>query len=117
MTTPTQPAATPAATPAPKPAPASNVPFAIGGLTIALSGVAHFIVPGLFRWITKLIFVDADRAVRINGASETAIGVAIAVPKTRIVGFVGLGLYSAHLGLSTLKAAKRFVTPKKKVDA
>lgn len=69
------------------------------GVMIAVSGLAHFATPTLFNWISKSFFPeDTETWVRVNGAAETAIGVAIAEPKTRTWGIIGLCGYSLYLG-------------------
>lgn len=71
------------------------------GAGIALTGMAHFIAPKIFVPITEGAFPDdTDKWIKVNGASETAIGLAIAAPATRKLGFAGLGVYTAWLGLN-----------------
>lgn len=80
----------------------------LAGVALALTGVAHFVLPALFRRPTGLIFPDDPaRAVRINGTSETLIGAAIAYPKTRRAGLGALAIYSAYLAASGIKAVTR----------
>ncbi|MBI5311323.1 MAG: hypothetical protein HZB14_09925 [Actinobacteria bacterium] len=77
------------------------------GVGIAVTGVAHFIAPKLFVPITKGAFPeDTGKWIKRNGASETAIGVAIAAPATRKLGFAGLGVYSAWLGWRGARALR-----------
>lgn len=69
------------------------------GITLAILGVAHFIVPERFRGLTSVAFSEnIDDAITQNGAIETAVGTAIAFSKTRKVGFLGLGAYLTWLG-------------------
>jgi len=77
----------------------------IGGIGLAATGVAHFVAPGLFHGITAAAFPDdTAKAIQVNGAAETLIGTAIAIPKTRKAGFVGLGLYGAYLAANAVRA-------------
>ncbi|MCF8608973.1 hypothetical protein L5G28_02175 [Gordonia sp. HY285] len=83
----------------------SNSLVTLAGVGLAATGVAHFVVPDAFRGITEAAFPDdAATALKINGGLETAIGTAIAVPQTRKIGFVGLGLYGAYLAVNIVKA-------------
>lgn len=71
------------------------------GIGLAATGAAHFVVPEAFEGITKLPFPKDTRAwISRNGATELAVGVAIANPKTRKFGLVGLGVYVAWLGVN-----------------
>lgn len=75
-----------------------NWPATIGGAGLAVTGASHFVVPELFRGITEPAFPDdPEQAMRINGAIETLVGAAIAVPRTRKIGVIGLGVYGAYL--------------------
>lgn len=74
------------------------------GIGTALVGIAHFIVPDQFRAATRIAFPDnTDEAIMQNGAIETALGAAIAVRKTRKLGFVGLLAYGGWLGFNASK--------------
>lgn len=80
--------------------------FELAGIGLAATGIAHFIAPGLFKAITKPAFPeDTDKWIMRNGASETAIGAAIALRSTRKLGFVGLGVYGAWLAFNGAKNA------------
>ncbi|WP_336793118.1 hypothetical protein [Gordonia malaquae] len=69
------------------------------GVLIAASGVAHFVVPSVFVFISRWLFPkDTKTMVQINGAAETAIGVAIVNRRTRVWGILGLLGYAAYLG-------------------
>ncbi|QRY63203.1 hypothetical protein JVX90_02860 [Gordonia sp. PDNC005] len=71
----------------------------VSGVVIAASGVAHFILPSVFVFISRWLFPkDTKTMVRINGAAETVIGVAIVNRRTRVWGFLGLLGYTAYLG-------------------
>lgn len=79
----------------------------LAGLGLAATGAAHFVAPQLFEPITKPVFPeDTSTWIKRNGASELAIGLAIAVPATRKLGLVGLAAYGAHLGARAAAAAK-----------
>ncbi|MGO3325079.1 hypothetical protein [Gordonia sp. (in: high G+C Gram-positive bacteria)] len=83
----------------------SNRLVTLAGAGLAATGVAHFAVPDAFRGITEAAFPDdTETALKINGGLETAIGAAIAVPQTRKIGFVGLGLYGAYLAVNFVNA-------------
>ncbi|MGA9869776.1 MAG: hypothetical protein WBQ44_01325 [Rhodococcus sp. (in: high G+C Gram-positive bacteria)] len=69
------------------------------GIGLAATGVAHFVVPEAFEGITKLPFPkDTREWINRNGATELAVGSAIAYPKTRKLGLIGLGAYVGWLG-------------------
>jgi uncharacterized membrane protein len=69
------------------------------GLALAGTGVAHFVRPELFEDITKAAFAgDTRQHTYTNGGLETAIGLGIAVQKTRKLAVVGLLVYGAYLG-------------------
>ncbi|WP_338886489.1 hypothetical protein [Rhodococcus sovatensis] len=71
------------------------------GLGLAATGAAHFVVPEAFEGITKRPFPkDTREWISRNGATELAVGAAIAYPKTRTIGFVGLGAYVGWLGFN-----------------
>lgn len=69
------------------------------GIVLAATGAAHFVVPEAFEKITELPFPKDTRAwISRNGATELAVGAAIAYPKTRKVGLFGLAAYVLWLG-------------------
>lgn len=71
------------------------------GIGLAATGAAHFVVPEAFEGITKRPFPRDTRTwISRNGATELAVGVAIAYPKTRKIGLLGLGTYVGWLGLN-----------------
>lgn len=73
--------------------------FRAGGVTLASTGVAHFVVPRPFVFITKPVFPeDTGKWVKVNGASETAIGLALMERRTRVIGVIGSLVYLAYLG-------------------
>ncbi|MDV7241675.1 MULTISPECIES: hypothetical protein [Rhodococcus] len=72
----------------------------LGGLAIAATGVAHFVAPQAFRGITTLVYPENTETWTFrNGVAETLIGIAIAVPRTRSLGWAGLAAYGAVLGM------------------
>ncbi|MFC8179784.1 hypothetical protein CH293_15585 [Rhodococcus sp. 14-2470-1b] len=69
------------------------------GIGLAATGAAHFVVPEAFEPITKRPFPKDTRDwITRNGATELVVGAAIAYPKTRKIGLVGLGAYVGWLG-------------------
>lgn len=69
------------------------------GIGLAATGAAHFVVPEAFEGITKRPFPkDTRQWISRNGATEVAVGAAIAYPRTRTIGLVGLGAYVGWLG-------------------
>jgi uncharacterized membrane protein len=82
----------------------STVP-ALVGLALAGTGVAHFIRPQLFEGITKAAFPkDTARNLKINGGLETALGLGLAVPKTRKLAIVGLLGYGGYLAVNVVRS-------------
>ncbi|WP_341267783.1 hypothetical protein [Gordonia malaquae] len=78
---------------------AADAGLRCGGVLIAASGVAHFIVPPVFVFISRWLFPkDTKTMVQINGAAETVIGVAIVNRRTRVWGILGLLGYLGYLG-------------------
>ena len=79
--------------------------FTLAGLGIAATGAAHFVAPELFRDLTKMAFPnDTEEWIKRNGATELALGLAVALPATRKLGFAGLGAYGAWLGFNGAKS-------------
>jgi len=77
------------------------------GLGLAATGIAHFVAPDAFVGITKNAFPnDTEEWVKRNGATETAIGVAMLLPKTRKLGVLGLLGYVGWLGFNAQNVAK-----------
>lgn len=77
----------------------------IAGIALAATGAAHFVAPDAFKVITEPIFPKDTRTWTYrNGASELAIGTAIAVPATRKVGLVALAGYVGFLGYRAVLA-------------
>ncbi|MBY6413698.1 hypothetical protein HQ346_18160 [Rhodococcus sp. BP-252] len=74
------------------------------GIGLAATGAAHFVVPEAFEGITKLPFPKDTRSwISRNGATELAVGTAIALPQTRKLGLVGLGAYVGWLGYNVAR--------------
>jgi uncharacterized membrane protein len=70
----------------------------LGGLTLAATGLAHFVRPQLFESVTAGAFpTDTRKHIYTNGGLETAIGLALAVPRTRKLGLAGLAGYGIYL--------------------
>ena len=71
----------------------------LAGLGVAGIGLAHFVSPQLFDSLTRLPFPRNTRQhTYIDGGIETALGLCLAVPKTRklaVVGTIGYGAYLA----------------------
>lgn len=76
------------------------------GFLIAGTGAAHFAVPDAFEEVTKVAFPDNTAEwVKRNGASETAIGLAMMLPATRKLGVLGLLGYTGWLGYNAVNTA------------
>ena len=70
----------------------------LAGLSLAAGGVAHFVKPQLFESITKSAFPkDTQKHLYTNGGIETALGLRLAVRKTRKLALVGTVGYVAYL--------------------
>ncbi|MGX9789406.1 hypothetical protein [Mycobacterium sp. MMS18-G62] len=68
------------------------------GLAVAGVGLAHFASPQLFDGITEQAFPNNSRQhLYINGGIETALGLGLAVPKTRPLAIAGTIGYLAYL--------------------
>jgi uncharacterized membrane protein len=76
----------------------------LAGLALAGTGVAHFVRPQLFDGITQQAFPsDSRKHLFINGGIETALGVGLAVPKTRRLAVVGAIGYVAYLAANVVR--------------
>lgn len=74
------------------------------GLGIAGFGLAHFVKPEAFESITATAFpTDTEQHLYIDGAAETVLGLALAAPKTRKLGAIGLLGYGGYLAANVLK--------------
>ncbi|MEU5879357.1 hypothetical protein [Spirillospora sp. NPDC047279] len=72
------------------------------GIVLAATGAAHFAAPKAFEPISKLAFPqDTQTWIKRNGATELALGVALAIDRTRKAGLVGTAVYTAWLGART----------------
>ncbi|MGB3485498.1 MAG: hypothetical protein WBB07_25190 [Mycobacterium sp.] len=76
------------------------------GLTLAATGVSHFVKPELFESITAQAFPENTRQnIYINGGIETAIGLGLLSAKTRkLAALGGLG-YVIYLGVNRARNA------------
>jgi uncharacterized membrane protein len=69
------------------------------GVVVAVTGLSHFVRPELFESATKSAFPDNTlQHTYIDGGIETAIGLALVVPKTRKLALAGLLAYGVYLG-------------------
>ncbi|KUH82076.1 MULTISPECIES: hypothetical protein [unclassified Mycobacterium] len=70
----------------------------LAGLGVAATGLAHFAKPELFESVTVQAFPDNTREyIYLNGAIETALGLGLAIRKTRKLALVGAVGYLAYL--------------------
>ena len=75
------------------------------GLALAGTGVAHFVAPAAFEPISRKPFPqDTRRWILRNGATEVAVGLALAGGRTRKLGVVGLAAYGAFLASRMIAA-------------
>ncbi len=75
------------------------------GFAIAATGAAHFVVPEAFAGITQAAFPeDTATWVLRNGATETAVGLAMMAPPTRKLGVAALLGYLGWLGYNAANA-------------
>ncbi|QKW08413.1 hypothetical protein HUT18_20600 [Streptomyces sp. NA04227] len=74
------------------------------GVAVAATGAAHFVVPGAFEALTVRLFpTDTRTWIRRNGTTELVLGTAVAVPRTRAFGAVGLAAYAGWLAFRAVK--------------
>lgn len=74
------------------------------GIVLAVAGLSHFVKPDLYKPITAQAFPnDTDKHIAINGSIETALGVGLAVSKTRRPALVGVLGYLAYLGANVAR--------------
>ena len=77
------------------------------GLGLAATGIAHFVAPDAFVGVTKSAFPnDTEEWVKRNGATETALGAALLLKKTRKLGVLGLLGYVGWLGFNASNVSK-----------
>jgi len=75
------------------------------GFLVAATGAAHFVAPDVFEDVTKMAFPqDTAEWVKRNGATESAIGVAMMLKPTRKLGVLGLLGYVGWLGFNAANA-------------
>jgi uncharacterized membrane protein len=75
------------------------------GFLLATTGAAHFAAPDAFVEVTKVAFPEnTEEWVKRNGASETAIGLAMTLGRTRKLGVLCLLGYTGWLGYNAAKA-------------
>jgi uncharacterized membrane protein len=75
------------------------------GFLVAATGAAHFAAPEAFAEVTKVAFPENTQEwVKRNGASESAIGLAMMLKRTRKLGVLGLLGYTGWLGYNAAKA-------------
>ena len=76
----------------------------LAGLGLAGIGVAHFVKPDAFEELTATAFPEnTQQHLYMDGAAETALGLALAVPKTRKLAVIGLLGYGGYLAANVLK--------------
>jgi uncharacterized membrane protein len=74
------------------------------GLGMAGIGLAHFVKPDAFESVTATAFpTNTQQYIYIDGAAETVLGLALAVPKTRRLAVIGLLGYGGYLTANVLK--------------
>lgn len=75
------------------------------GLLVAGLGAAHLAAPDAFTEITKVAFPENTKDwVMRNGATETAIGLAMSLNRTRKLGVLALLGYTGWLGYNAVNA-------------
>lgn len=79
----------------------------LAGLTVAAVGVSHFAKPALWESLTAQAFPrDTRKHVYTNGGIETALGLGLALPKTRKLAIIaGIG-YVTYLGGAVARSAR-----------
>lgn len=76
----------------------------LAGLGMAGIGLAHFVKPDAFESITAQAFPEnTQQHLYMDGAAETVLGLALAVPKTRKLAVLGLLGYGGYLAANLLK--------------
>lgn len=74
------------------------------GVGMAGTGLAHFVKPDAFESVTATAFPEnTGQHIYIDGAAETVLGLALALPKTRKLALIGLLGYGGYLGANVLK--------------
>ena len=81
--------------------------FPAAGAALAAVGLAHFARPEAFESITAAAFPDNVRQhTYVNGGIETALGVGLAVPRTRKFALAGVVGYLVYLVASAVRARR-----------
>jgi uncharacterized membrane protein len=76
----------------------------LAGLAMAGAGVAHFVKPDAFESMTAQVFPEnTEQHLYMDGAAETVLGLALALPKTRKLAVIGLLGYGGYLAANVLK--------------
>lgn len=76
----------------------------LAGLGMAGIGLAHFVKPDAFESITAQAFPEnTQQHLYMIGATETVLGLALAMPKTRKLAVVGWLGYGGYLAANVLK--------------
>ena len=76
----------------------------LAGIGFALTGLAHFVKPDLFKGITATAFPeDVDKHLKVNGSIETALGVGLIIPQTRKVATIGVAGYILYLAANVAR--------------
>lgn len=89
-----------------------DMAFRVAGVSLTSAGLAHFVAPKLFAWITRPVFPeDTGQWVKVNGAAETGIGLALLDRRTRTAGVIGALVYVAHLGSRAVTAIGAQLNP------
>ncbi|CAJ1585811.1 hypothetical protein [[Mycobacterium] wendilense] len=79
----------------------------IAGLTLAATGVAHFVRPQLFEPITKPLFPrNTQQRIYAHGGIETALGLGLLSAKTRKAALLAGAGYLGYLGLSAARSTR-----------
>ncbi|KAA0118742.1 hypothetical protein [Mycolicibacterium sp. P9-22] len=82
----------------------SSTGATLAGLSLVGAGLGHFAAPQVFESFTKPVFPnDTGRYIKINGTIETALGVALLIPKTRRLAAIGGLGYLAYLGANAAR--------------
>lgn len=82
----------------------SSTATTLAGLSLVGAGLGHFAAPQVFESFTKPAFPnDTARYIKINGTIETALGVALLVPKARKLAAIGGLGYIAYLGANAIR--------------
>ena len=75
------------------------------GFLLASLGAAHLAAPDAFEEVTKVAFPENTKEwVMRNGITETTLGVALMLEKTRKLGVLGLLGYTGWLGYNAVNA-------------